>query len=116
MGAPDYRDLVDSLVLSCCEGQCQIGPRRVRSGSWNENAEAVDDEGEQERINDLLRRMTPADREVLGRLLDDTFASGVHEALVVLHERRVPSFEQGEEGSPAMDFSGRRLGIDWASA
>ena len=111
-----YRDLIDALVLSCNEGQGQIGPRRARAGVWNPSADSVDDGGEQARINDLLRRLTVEDREVLASLLGETFAGGVHETLVVLHEHHVHPFEEGVEGSPSMDFSGRRLGLEWPSA
>ena len=116
MGDAAYRDLIDRLVLSCREGQGQIGPQRARTGVWNVAADSLDDGGEQARINDLLHRMTADDREVLASLLEETFAGGVHEALAVLHEVQVHPFEEGGEGTPAMDFSGRRLGLDWPTS
>lgn len=77
---------------------------------WNPNA-TPDFLPEQHSINELLSRMTPADREVVAEMLRDEFESGVFESLNVLERFGVPPFEDGYEGSPFHDFIGR-LG-DW---
>lgn len=68
---------------------------------------------EHQKINDILARMSPADREVLAGTLFDAFVGGVHEVLVVLHENRVPPFEDGVEGAPFQDLAGRLQGWSW---
>ena len=108
-----YRDLIDALVHSCRDGQGQIGPRRVRAGLWNANADIVDDGGQQAQINELLSRMPLADREVLAGMLGEAFVSGVHETLVVCHEAGVEPFTDGVEGAPFLDFTGRLDGWEW---
>jgi hypothetical protein len=109
-----YRALVDELVHSCRDGQGQIGARRVRAGIWNANA---DDPSlnipDQQAINDLLRGLSADDRELLATMLAREFESGVHETLVVLHERAVPPFDDGYEGGPFLDFVGRLGDWEW---
>ncbi len=94
-----YRRLIDQLVHSCQQGQGQIGPNRVRRGAWNREATAAGMR-DQQKINDLLARLGPSERDVLAGMLFDAFVGGVHEALVVLHQNRVPPFEDGIEGAP----------------
>jgi hypothetical protein len=48
-------------------------------------------------------------------LLEQSFVSGVHEALVILHGEAVPPFEEGYEGTPFHDFVGRLQGWSWPS-
>lgn len=109
-----YRQIIDELVSECLEGQGQIGPIRARAGVWNANAgpstEGLED---QARMNDLLHRLRPADREVLAVMLAQAFVGGVHKALVTLHEHEVPPFEDGYEGTPFHDFVGRLDGWGW---
>jgi hypothetical protein len=66
---------------------------------------------DERRINVLLARMGQDDREVLAHMLADAFQSGVFIALRVLHDHQVPPFEDGYEGTPFDDFTGR-IG-DW---
>ncbi|MCA9677451.1 MAG: hypothetical protein KC464_20675 [Myxococcales bacterium] len=107
----DYRDIIDALVHSCREGQGQIASRRARAGLWNQNAEDMPGEmPDQHAFNVLLRKLDVGDREVLATMLAEQFESGVHEALVVLHERSVPPFDEGYEGTPFHDFVGRIAG------
>jgi hypothetical protein len=109
-----YRALIDELVHSCRDGQGQIGARRVRAGIWNANADDPSlDIPDQRAINDLLRRLSADDREVLAAMLTQEFESGVHETLVVLHEQGVPPFEDGYEGAPFLDFVGRLVDWEW---
>jgi hypothetical protein len=107
-----YRRLIDQLVHSCQQGQGQISPGRVRRGTWNREATAAGIP-DQQRINDLLARMSPADRDVLAGIVFDAFVGGVHEALVVLHENQVSPFEDGIDGAPFQDFAGRLQGWAW---
>jgi hypothetical protein len=108
-----YRRLIDQLVHSCQDGQGQIGPDRARRGTWNREASGQPGMRDQQLVNDILSRMSPAERDVLAGMLFDAFVSGVHEALVVLHEHRVPPFEDGVEGAPFHDLVGRLQGWSW---
>jgi hypothetical protein len=108
-----YRALIDRLVHSCLEGQGRIGADRVRRGVWNQEATARSGLRDQQKANDLLSRMYAADRDVFADMLFDAFVSGVHEALVVLHEHAVAPFEDGYEGTPFHDFVGRLQGWSW---
>jgi len=110
--AARYREVIDRLVRACREGQGQIGPRRVRVGVWNENA-TDDFLPDQKQVNAVLSDLAQDDREVVAHLLEDAFTSGVHEALVVLHECGVEPFDNGYEGSPFHDFVGRLNGWNW---
>ena len=107
-----YRDVVDELVAMCREGQGQIGARRARDGVWNQNATA-EYLSDQHEINDLLARMSAADREVLAKMLAWEVVTGVFETLKVLEQLQVPPFEDGYEGSPFNDFIGRLDDWEW---
>jgi hypothetical protein len=107
-----YRELIDRLVHSCKGGQGQIAPKRVRAGTWNPNADA-EQFPDQWAINELVRRLSEADRQILANMLEETFISGVHEALVVMHEAGVPPLNNGYEGTPFHDFIGRLNGWTW---
>lgn len=106
------REVIDRLVRACQEGQGQMAPRRVRTGTWNSQAtaESVPD---QLAINEAVARMSDGDREAVAGLLMETFIAGVHETLVVLHESQVPPFDDGYEGTPFHDFVGRLGGWPW---
>ncbi len=106
-----YRELIDALVEECRTGQGSIGSRRARAGVWNPYASR--DAPEQHAMNDLLRRLSKADREVVAIMLQEAFESGVHTSLAVLHARSVPPFEDGYEGTPFHDFVGRLTGWEW---
>jgi hypothetical protein len=109
-----YRDVIDRLVQSCREGQGQIGPRRVRAGLWNANADAQpDDMPDQQAMNLLLARLDLAEREILAQMLSEAFQGGVHETLVILHEAEVPPFDIAYEGTPFHDFVGRLDDWPW---
>lgn len=107
-----YRAVIDQLVDDCRSGQGQIGASRARRGIWNENR-PPDLPPEQDRINRLLGRLSPEDRETLARMLEVAFVGGVHAALVALHEQEIPPFEDGYEGPPFHDFMGRLTGWEW---
>jgi hypothetical protein len=109
-----YRKLIDEMVKSCREGQGQIGRRRVRTGEWNRNAVPDSQEwADQHAFNMLLGKLSQEDREVLGTMLAQEFESGIHEALVILHEWGIQPFDQAVEGTPFHDFVGRLDGWEW---
>jgi hypothetical protein len=109
-----YKTLIDRLVWACREGQGQIPAGRARRGVWNSNAVTQPEElPNQQRMNVLLAGMNEPDREVLAQMLHDAFCCGVHETLVVLHEEGVPPFDDGYEGTPFHDFTGRLQGWPW---
>lgn len=113
-----YKRVIDELVHACLDGQGAIGPDRCRAGLWNANATeevAAADPAwrEQFQINEMLARMTEADREVIAGMLAHAFESGVHTTLVSLYENEVESFDDGFEGDPFHDFVGRLDGWQW---
>jgi hypothetical protein len=111
------RTLIDSLVRACREGQGRIGPDRARRGVWNPEAMARPEQMPgQHKMNILLAGLSDADREVLAQMLAEAFRSGVHETLVILHEAAVPPFQDGYEGSPFHDFTGRMEGWPWPAS
>lgn len=107
-----YRDMIDTLVNVCRSGQGQIGARRAREGVWNRNATA-EDMPDQHKINVLLARLPKADREVLAGMLAQEVEVGVFETLKVLEQYEVTPFEEGYEGSPYNDFTGRLADWKW---
>lgn len=107
-----YRKVIDRLVHSRRVGQGQICSKRVRAGVWNNNRREVIGE-EQHAINGLLTRLRAEDRDIVARMLEDAFVSGVHETLVVLHEEQADPFDKGYEGTPFHDFVGRLGGWEW---
>ena len=110
----EYRSIIDALVEACRNGQGRIGYERALAGVWNRNAdEAPEDLPDQYAINRLLEKLEPGDREVLAGLLQDRFVSGVHAALVVLHEHALAPFDDGYEGTPFHDFIGRLDNWPW---
>jgi hypothetical protein len=128
-----YRDIIDSLVKMCHEGQGQISARRVRDGIWDPNATpeslaAEEDDGilppevvaeihrmkaKELEINLFLKRLTLEDREILADLLSQQVVTGVFETLKTLEEFNVPPFEDGYESSPFNDFIGRLDDWEW---
>lgn len=78
----------------------------ARQGRWHglpdDSADALD----------VLQGLTREQREVLASMLAESFVSGVHEALVVLHDELVPPFDDPYEGTPFHDFMGRMV-TDW---
>ena len=107
-----YRQVIDELVRACKEGQGQLGATRARNGVWNQNARA-DYMPDQHAINLLLKRMSPADREVIAGMLSDQVVTGVFEALKVLEQFEIEPFKDGYEGSPFNDFIGRLSDWEW---
>lgn len=112
-----YRPLIDSLVLACREDQGRIGPDRARRGVWNPGAAARPElmPGQHD-MNILLAGLSDSAREVLAEMLAGAFRSGVHETLVILHAAAVPPFQDGYEGSPYHDFTGRLEGWSWPAS
>lgn len=100
-----YRALIDRLVADCQTGQGQITARWVDEGRWP----PPDDQA----ALALVERLDTREREVLAELLRSEFVSGVHSALVALHEAGIEPFDDGYEGSPFHDFVGRLHGWDW---
>lgn len=133
-----YRRLIDRLVHGCRKGQGTIAPARVRQGIWNANTEPdrntlPDDlnelfahlstkdrqalarklSGDDHAINELLARLPAKDRRVIARMLSQAFVSGIHWALVVLHEDEIQPFHDGYLGTPFHDFISRLDGVSW---
>jgi hypothetical protein len=108
----NYRDMIDALVISCKEGQGQIGARRVREGVWNKSARP-DYIPDQHQINLLLARLSAADREIIAGMLSEAVVTGVFETLKVLEEFEIEPFQDGYEGSPYHDFIGRLDDWSW---
>ncbi len=107
-----YREIVDELVRACQEGQGQIAANRARMGVWNVNASSEWPDRQSE-STELLGELDERQRHILPSLLSEEFVSGVHTALVVLHAKGVTPFEDGYEGTPFHDFSGRLDGWPW---
>lgn len=107
-----YRDVIDTLVAACREGQAQIGARRTRSGVWNASATQTS-MPEQHEMNLLLSSLTESQRETLAQMLVQQFVSGVHETLATLHAQGVTPFDAAYEGSPFHDFAGRLEDWPW---
>ena len=109
-----YREVIDELVRVCRDkdGLGQLGPRRAREGVWNRNA-TKDFIPEEHEFNLLLKRMTPADREILARMLAEQVETGVFETLKVLEQFGVEPFQDGYEGSAYNDFIGRLTDWNW---
>lgn len=61
-----YRAVIDDLVRECREGQGRIHSEGVRSGIFHwYAADHPDEMPDESRINGLLARMEPGDREVV---------------------------------------------------
>ena len=110
-----YRDLIDELVRVCKDGQGQSGARRARDGVWTRNA-TKDFIPEQHEINLLLKRIAPADREILAGMLAHEVVVGVFETLKVLEQFQIEPLKDGYEGSPFNDFIGRLADWKWPEA
>lgn len=108
-----YRALIDALVDECRNGQGKVLPGWVRRGIWSEYANKHPEEMPDEyRMNLLLTRLSSDDRDAVARMLELSYQGAVHDAIAVLHEREVPPFQEGYEGTPYQDFMGR-LVTDW---
>ena len=108
-----YRAVIDELVRECQEGQGRIRPQRVRSGLFHQYAVDHPEEMPKEsRINGLLARMEPGDREIVAGLLEAAFVDGVHRTRAVLRWNEIQPFDDDYEGTPFHDFIGR-LNLDW---
>lgn len=109
-----YRQMIDAMVVACAQGQGQISAQRVRVGLWNANAhEIADVDPNQEAMNALLAGLSEPQRATLAALFAEEFASGMFNALEVLHAAHLPPFESGYEGDPSDDFIGRMDGWEW---
>lgn len=108
-----YRQIIDAMVVSCADAG-QISAQRVRAGVWNSNAEESPDAPvEQHAMNVLLESLSTEQRDALAALFAEEFASGVFNALEVLHAARLTGFESGYDGNPSDDFLGRMDGWEW---
>ncbi|WP_232549832.1 DUF6547 family protein [Propioniciclava soli] len=112
-----YRQMIDAMVVSCAQGQGQISAQRVRVGVWNDNADEIADvDPSPQAMNTVLASLSEAQREALAVLFAEEFASGVFNALEVLHAARCTHFEEGYDGDPSDDFLGRMDGWTWPDA
>ncbi|HKO47084.1 MAG TPA: DUF6547 family protein [Polyangiaceae bacterium] len=108
-----YRDFIDEMVDVCHNGQGQVGPDNVRKGVWNRSANAADPSLRTEHeINALLARLTPAERQLIAKMLEQATSGGVFETLKALELFGIEPFVDGYEGSPFHDFVGR-MAKDW---
>ena len=107
-----YRQVIDSLVEVCHQGQGSIGSERVLRGVWNAD---VDEElfPEEHAMNRLLSKLSLKQRKVLAKILKDQFISGVFESLKALEVAEIEPFLDGYEGSPFHDFIGRVADDPW---
>jgi hypothetical protein len=101
-----YREVIDSLVDMCHNGQGQISSTNVLRGVWNDNA-SEEELPDQHKINLLLASMSVSDRELLAKMLLEEVITGVFETLKSLEEHEIEPFKDGYEGSPYNDFIGR---------
>jgi uncharacterized protein DUF6547 len=109
-----YRRIIDTLVYECRDGQGPILPTWVRRGVWNRHAvDHPDDLPEEARYNELLARLSEADRDLVARMLQDAFEAGVQTSLRVLHDEALAPFDDGYEGTPFHDFVGRLADSSW---
>lgn len=109
-----YRQMIDAMVLACAQGQGQVSAERVRVGVWNANAaEVADVDPSQLAMNTLLAGLAAEQREVLAVRFAEEFASGMFNALEVLHAADLGPFHAGYEGNPSDDFLGRMDGWEW---
>lgn len=112
-----YRTVIDALVVQCRDGQGQISAHRVRTGVWNENADAVDDIApDQNTMNVLLGELSEEHREVLAGIIAEEFASGVFNALHVLEVAHIAPFENGYGGTASDNFLDRLDDWEWPEA
>ena len=112
-GRDQYRALIDALVDECRNGGGTVPATWARRGVWNTYAlDHPDEMPEEQRMNEVLARTPDEDREVLARMLIQTYEGGVHDTLRVLHDHELPPFDDGYEGAPYHDFMGR-LRTDW---
>jgi hypothetical protein len=110
-----YREFIDGLVRDCQAGQGQIGKRRPIADVWNVSA-TPSQIPEQYPFNELLARLAPTDREVLGQVLEEQFMGGCHQALARLHESGIEPFDKAYEGTPFHDFVGRLDDWEWPTS
>ena len=71
---------------------------------------------DQHAFNELLRKLSANDRDVLALMLEERFTGGVHETLRVLHDAELPPFDDAYEGTPYHDFVGRLDDWEWPRA
>jgi hypothetical protein len=107
-----YREIIDALVNECVTGQGQIAANRVRAGVWNAAATA-ENMPQEHAANVLLKRLSSTERETLAYLLASEFRGGVFETLQALESAAIDPFQDGYEGGPHHDFTGRLGGWHW---
>jgi len=106
-----YRDAIDEMVRSCHEGQGQISSRWVLSGDWLSHLDA-DTYPEEHATSQFVAGLSQGDRQILAKMLEQSFEGGMFNALVCLEKFEIAPFEDGYEGSAFNDFIGR-LTCDW---
>lgn len=109
-----YRSLIDALVRECRSGQGTVLPAWARRGTWSTYAlDHPDEMAAERRINELLARLSSADRDVVAEMLAASFEAGVHTSLRVLHEHELRPFDEAYEATPFHDFAGRLDDWQW---
>ena len=105
----------------------------MNAALWRRLCEFLDDVQQQiESLNELVRgdpqlrcggghgrvlrpshaRLTDSDREIVARLLEESYVGGIHDTLVAVYDAQLPPSDDGYEGSPFHDFMGRVQGWD----
>ena len=111
-----YRQVIDAMVVTCSTAQGQVSAQRVRVGVWNDNADQIADvDPSQVVMNELLGTLEEHQRAALASLFAEEFASGMFNALEVLHAARCAPFHEGIDGDPSDDFLNRMDGTSWSS-
>jgi hypothetical protein len=85
---------------------------RARRDVWHPSARA-DFLPEQHAINELLAKLSTAERETVAQMLQQEVVTGMFETLKALETFGIPPFEAGYEGSPYEDFIGRVDDWEW---
>ena len=108
-----YRQMIDAMVVSCA-GAGQVSAERVRIGVWNDNADEVPDVAPHQVVmNRVLSSLSHEQRQAVAILFAEEYASGVYNALQVLHAADCEPFSEGYDGEPCDDFLGRLDGWEW---
>lgn len=113
-----YRDIIDTLVRMCREGQVQISSRQEREESLSRVASGffsrqVQIDSSRQALEGLLKRLSAEDRDLLIGMFRDQVELGVFETLKTLEVFQVPPFQDGYEGSPLYDFVDHLDGREW---
>ncbi len=98
-----YRDFIDAMVEHCQSGSGSFVPDRIRGGAKDFHFQNIDNS----QVKQLLKKLPQSEREIIAKMLEDAFESGVFETLKQLEASNITPFESGYEGSVHFDFIGR---------